>query len=58
MSYVQRGLSDVWKENIIEDLESKSLSYVTVDKFLSNLKEEFRSRDDKTMKVADLKKVE
>ena len=57
LSYVQRGLADVWKENI-EDLESKSLSYATVGEFLSYLKEEFRSRNDKTMKVAELKKVE
>ena len=42
----------------MEDLESRSLSYTTVGKFLSDLKKEFCSRDDETMKVAELKKVE
>jgi len=33
------------------------LSYVIVGEFLSDLKEEFRGEDDKTIKVAELKKV-
>ena len=32
---------NIWKENIMENLESKSLSYAMVGKFLSDLKEEF-----------------
>ncbi len=46
LSYVQGGL------------ESRNLSYVTVRKFLSDLKEEFDRGDNETMKVAELKKVE
>jgi len=46
LSYVQRGL------------ESKNLSYATVRKFLLDLKEEFDRRDNETIKVAELKKVE
>ena len=42
----------------MEVLENGSLSYVTVGKFLSDLKEEFRRGDNKTIKVAELKKVE
>ena len=34
------------------------MSYVTVRKFLSDLKEEFDRGDNETMKVAELKKVE
>ena len=41
----------------MEDLESRSLSYIIVEKFLANLKEKFKEGDDKTMKVAELKKV-
>ena len=44
---------DIWEENIIEDLKSKSLSYATVEKFLANLKEKFEEGDDKTMKIAE-----
>jgi len=42
----------------MEDLESKSLSYTIIGEFLSNLKEKFGREDDKTMKVAELKKIE
>ena len=49
---------NIWKENIMENLESKSLSYAMVGKFLSDLKEEFNGGDDNIIKVTDLKKVE
>jgi len=39
-------------------LESESLSYVTVEEFLSDLKEEFREGDDEMTKAVELKKVE
>ena len=58
MSYVQEESADVWKENIIENLESESLSYATVGEFLSDLMEEFREGDDEMMKAVELKKVE
>ena len=38
LSYMQEGLADMWKENVIEDLESENLSYATVEKFLTDLK--------------------
>jgi len=34
------------------------LSFVIVEKFLTDLKKEFRREDNKTMKMAKLKKVE
>ena len=40
LSYVQRELVDIWKENVMEDLENESLVYATVEKFLTNLKQE------------------
>ena len=43
---------------MIEDLESRSLSYITVGEFLSDLKEEFGRKDNKIMKIAELKKIE
>jgi len=30
LSYVQDELVDIWKENMIENIESRSLSYVIV----------------------------
>ena len=42
----------------MEDLESRNLSYIIIEKFLSDLKKEFRREDNKTMKVTEFKKVE
>ena len=50
LSYVQRELANVWKENIIENLERKLLNYEIV--------EEFGSRSDEMLKVVKLKKIE
>ena len=57
LSYVQEGLADICKENILEDLEIRILEYTTVGEFLVDLKEEFGKEDEETMKVAELKKV-
>ena len=37
---------------------SRNLSYAIVGEFLLDLKQEFDKRDNRTMKVAELKKVE
>ena len=55
---MQEGLADIWKENLLEDLEAGSLEYKTVREFLADLKKEFRGEDDKMMKVAELKRIE
>jgi len=41
----------------MKDLERENLSYTTVGEFLSDLKKEFGGGDNKTIKVAELKKV-
>ena len=41
----------------MEDLESRKLSYATVEEFLSYLKKEFSREDNETMKIEELKKV-
>jgi len=46
------------KENIMEDLEGRSLSYIIVEEFLVDLEEEFGRGDNEVIKVAELKKVE
>ena len=47
----------MWKKNIIEDLESENLSYIIVEKFLSDLKKEFGEGDNKIIKIVKLKRV-
>jgi len=58
LSYVQERLADVWKENVIDDLENSSLIYTIVREFLIDIKKEFGREDDEMMKIAELRKVE
>ena len=57
LSYVQRGLADIWKKNIMKNLENEELEYITVGEFLMDLKKEFGRGDNKIIKVVELKKV-
>ena len=49
---------DIEKENILENLESEELKFLSVGDFLVELKREFREGDNKSAKVAKLKKLE
>jgi len=58
LSYVQGGSADVWKENIMEELEAGEIEYETVEEFLSSLKKEFGGGEEKSVKVVELRKLE
>ena len=58
LSYVQGGSVDVWKENIMEELETGEMEYETVEEFLTSLKKEFGGREEKLVKAAELRKLE
>ena len=58
LSYVQEGSADVWKENMMEELESGKMEYEKVEKFLIALKKEFSGGEEKSVKTAELRKME
>jgi len=49
---------DVWKENMLEDLEAGKIKYESAGEFLAGLKKEFEGGDEKAVKVAKLKRLE
>jgi len=49
---------DIWKENVLEDLEEGILEYESVGKFLAAIKKEFGGEEEESVKVAELKKLE
>ena len=55
---MQEELTDVWKENLLEDLELEKLEFESVGNFLLELKKEFSKGDEKLVKVAKLKRIE
>ena len=58
LSYVQGGSADVWKENVMEELESGEVEYELVEDFLTSLKKEFEGGEEKSVKAAELRKLE
>ena len=48
----------MWKENIMEELESRELEYKSAEEFLTSLKKEFGEEEEKSVKAAELKKLE
>jgi len=49
---------DVWKENMLEDLEAGLLEYETAGEFLADIKKEFGGGDEELVKVVELKILE
>jgi len=49
---------DVWKENVIEELEARELEYKLVEEFLINLKKEFGRGEKESVKAVELRKLE
>ena len=55
---MQGGSADVWKKNILEDLEAGKVEYESAREFLAELKKEFGGGDKEAVKVAELKELE
>jgi len=53
--FVQKESADIWKKNILEDLEEEVIEYELVGEFLMAIKKEFGSEDKESVKVAERK---
>jgi len=56
--YVQGRVVNVWKENIMKELELGELKYKTAEEFLTSLKREFGRGEEESVKTAELRKLE
>ena len=56
--YMQGEVADIWKENVLEDLEVEKVEYKLVGEFLMKIKKEFSGEDKKSVKVVELKRME
>ena len=55
---MQEELTDIWKENMLEDLKIGMLEYETVREFLADIRKKFSRKDKESVKVVELKKLE
>jgi len=58
LTYVQGGSVDVWKENVMEELEAGEIEYESVEEFFTILKREFGAGEEESVKAAELRKIE
>ena len=58
LSYVQGRVANVWKKNMLEELEAGELEFETVGEFLAEIKKEFGGGEEESVKTAELKKLE
>ena len=58
LSYVQEGSADIWKENMLEDLEGGLLEYENIGEFLADIRKEVNEGDEELVKVAELRRLE
>jgi len=58
LSYVQGGSADVWKENVMEELEAGEVEYESVEEFLTSLRKEFGGGEEESVKAVELRKLE
>jgi len=57
LSYIQGESADIWKENIMEELETGEIEFKSAGEFLAEIKKEFGGGDEESVKVAELKKI-
>ena len=55
---MQRGLADVWKENLLEDLELGEAESELAGKFSLDTRKEFGGENKESVKVAELQRIE
>jgi len=55
---MQGGVADMWKENVLKELEAEELEFETVGEFLAEIKREFGGGEEESVKTAELKKLE
>ena len=58
LTYVQGGSADVWKENVMEELEAGEVEYKLVEEFFTILRKEFGGGEEESVKAAELRKLE
>ena len=51
-------MAEVWKENVMEELEAGEIEYEMVEEFLMSIKKKFSRREEESVKVAELRKLE
>lgn len=55
--YVQRRSADLWKKNLLEDLEIEKVEFESAEEFLLILRKKFGEGDKESVKVVELRRI-
>ena len=55
---MQGRIADIWKENVMEELELGEVEYESVEEFLTSLKRKFGGEEEESVKAVKLRKLE
>ena len=58
ISYVQRVLANIQKENMLKDLELEEIESESARELLLELKKEFGGGNEESIKIAELRRIE
>ena len=56
--YIQGGIADIQKKNILEDLKIGGLEYEIAGEFLADLRKKFEGEEEETFKTVELRRLE
>ena len=56
--HVQEEAADVWKKNMLEELEAVELEFEMVGKFLAEIKKKFGGGEEELVKAVELRNLE
>ena len=56
--YMQGGAADIWKKNVLEELEAGKLEFETVGEFLAEIRREFGGGEEESVKAVELRNLE
>ena len=49
---------DIWKENVMEELETGEMKYELIEEFFTSMKKEFGEGEEEATKAAELRQLE
>jgi len=55
LSYVQEGVAEVWKDNVLDEIEKGTLEVTTIKELFEKITEEFGEFDEESRKADELR---
>ena len=58
LSYVQEGVAEVWKDNLLDKLSKRESGIETVEKLFTKIRNKFRETAKEKQKIEQLRTIE